>query len=559
MRIRIMVPRRIIADSDDEDDGNSPNVSPRKPPPQAGPHLGSSSSDALANTTSSTDSRFFASVYHQQAAGIPSHQVPIEEPSQDPLADHLSPVPEPTYPYPDDIPGTEPVPTPTQVATPGNVRRGMASRDIWDVPSSGEQAGNTTMEHSTDNDRPTKRRKTVQMASSGPSEITPGTRGPALLGPSSLCIDPQTLSPSRRMLYQSIQPSSDDQTQTQPHTDPITGPMDRSSGSATIAYPTPTQARNFVAPATDSIPEEPYLAEEPLAEEPQLIPLPDVAEELQSSPDIIVTHKTSRARRAAEQSFDEICEPDDGELPQEQYKPRPSRRRAPAESTESQRQAAALFDPGPDSLPPQKRRGRPRKSKESAGESEDKVGGEGKSGKATASGLGVEDAGPLAPAEAGPVSIDVAEQAEFDVQPMAPAKEKRKRGRPRKADKVPPADAGTEDTKLSDSKDQVREESAGRGATHEGSRPETPLEEEAKADVEVEDTDQAEEKAPPKAGHVVKEASPATPAPGPAPAQAKGPARGVPTTPASGGKPVYRVGLSKRSRIAPLLKSLRKT
>jgi hypothetical protein len=434
----------------------------------------------------------------------------------------------------------------------------MSTRDIWDVPSSGEQAGNTTIERSTDNDRPTKKRKTVQMASSGPSEITPGTRGRALPGPTSLYIDPQTLSPSRRMLYQSIQPSSDDQTQE--HTDPSAAVMNRSSGSATIAYPTPTQARSFMARAADSIAEEPHPVEEshptegsPLIEEPPA-ELSAEAAEPQSSPDILVTQKAPRSRRAADQSFDEICGPDDEEFTEERYQPRPSKRRAPADSMEGPKATTALFDPGPDSLPPKKRRGRPRKSKEATG-ADDVVGKD-----INEEGTGVEVVGTSAPAEAGPVSPKAVEQAESGAQQVAPVKEKRKRGRPRKADKAPPAD-GDEETKLRESKDQGKEEAAGRSVAHkeEGSRPETPLAEDAKAEAEE---DQAEAAAPPKADDVAQEASAVSPAPVPAPAQAKdgkGVTRVPPTTPASAGKPVYRVGLSKRSRIAPLLKSLKKT
>ncbi|KAM0323014.1 hypothetical protein ACHAQA_009113 [Verticillium albo-atrum] len=421
----------------------------------------------------------------------------------------------------------------------------------------------------------------------------------------SLCIEPATLSTSQRALYQSLHPSPEEETgqdfDAAAHFRQAMSGM-RSSGATTIAYATPSQWQK---------------SSHPVAPEPKEVSSPATSRkkrarvsytEPASSPDMLAAEEkpakrektakvkldaasTGRGRGANRQVMDsdeDENEDDEDGFTVEAYQPRPSWRRAigarlrGVEGNAEEEQMAAiaaathvadtqepprtLADAEPDSLPPRRKRGRPKKSEALLAPHKSEPVEKSLLGDAA----GKRDTSE--PQSGVMETVDTVRAAPEVVKP-----EKKKRGRPRKSDKAAapkaapvevPVDAPaaciddvTSGTKIDGPAaigpppDGLPEEDATTNMTDPhaevdlGALGETtgnPIKAADKAanDNVVEGQQDKEKKDEAKA----KEA-------------AAKPAKretSLPVTPQAG-KPLYRVGLSKRSRIAPLLKSLRKT
>ncbi|EFQ35193.1 AT hook domain-containing protein [Colletotrichum graminicola] len=429
--------------------------------------------------------------------------------------------------------------------------------------------------------------------------------------PVSLCIEPQTLSASQRLEYQyhSVNPSPEDQgpVPTQPFsTLPATA---RSSGATTIAYSTPSQTRVVGLPLVpladhttlDTVPEQTQQASFPTQHLEAIV-------ELQSSPDIISAAPARRKRDRSDCSLPKTAEAHEGRekwetdgiaFLDETYRPRLSQRRGSdacwqdqAENLEETDMPVADMgpaaqlpteEPAPASTAKTKKRGRPKKSH------------------AAAVVPTVTAVVPVSPQAS--ESCDVAKDligADVAVDVAAGTPQTKKRGRPRKTNKATavstqqeaeaqpiveaanPSDSSQAETamdekhtkemqpceraksirgrrgdKKQDPVDSVVETSTGDGPQardgslvlqpvasnaalklcSEGLGPEIAAPElKAMADKTVSVNEQVKAEAVGKADK-----------------------KKTPTMPASStGKPIYRVGLSRKSRIAPLLKSLRK-
>ncbi|OHW90630.1 AT hook domain-containing protein [Colletotrichum incanum] len=427
--------------------------------------------------------------------------------------------------------------------------------------------------------------------------------------PVSLCIEPQTLSASQRLEYEyhSVNPSPEDQgpLPTQPFsTLPATA---RSSGATTIAYSTPSQTRVVGLPLVPFADHAPLgTVQEQTQEAYNVTPCLEATVEIQSSPDIISAAPVRRKRDRADRRLPQAAEahqdneggnPDDIGFLHGIYKSRLSRRRGSDACLRDQTEnlektdvpvadmgpAAQLpaEDPAPASPPKPKKRGRPRKPEAAALAPTVTV--------ETSASL---QAGELSDVTKGPTGVDIA---------AATQQTNKKRGRPRKANKAGIASA----------QQDPEEQGAAEAATpHDGNRADAAIDEKhtkevqpgerAKAstgrrgDKKQDSIEPAVETSPTADGPQERGKAlvlqPVTPnaaskpgsdglGPQIAAAERKVAADSISvtkdedkaevvgkankskslTTPASlAGKPIYRVGLSKKSRIAPLLKSLRK-
>ncbi|KAJ0302209.1 hypothetical protein COL5a_010046 [Colletotrichum fioriniae] len=425
--------------------------------------------------------------------------------------------------------------------------------------------------------------------------------------PVSMYIESQTLSASQKLEYEyhSVGPSPEDPapTPTQPFS--TLQAAARSSGATTIAYSTPSQTRVIGLPPA---PTEGHVTLDTVHEQTQegfgRSADPEATIEIQSSPDIISAASVRRKRRSlrdeppqATESHreDEGWDSDDIGFHRESYKPRLSRRRGSDASRQDEAEiqgnagipvadmgpAAQLLvedpipleEPVPTSTAKPKKRGRPRKSDFAVAESP-------------------------APAETSttPRTTDASETvknaaAETEAATAAtPTTTKKKRGRPKKADKNAP-----------ESMQQAIEKPHAPEVEYAGDAPSGKAAKHTKGRGEHVDTQQREGctadagSDPREKGGSDRVLQPVTPnaalskygsdglgpqksvaaeekvvATKETPAQADGgksrtadsKAEGKQrlSTPASSSatKPIYRVGLSKRSRIAPLLKSLKK-
>ncbi|KAJ0164672.1 hypothetical protein CTA2_480 [Colletotrichum tanaceti] len=697
-----MAPPRVIADSDDSDDGfDLGDDSPMKPPTPKIPS-GDRSSDSASVATGSTDPKFFQAIYAEQQRAAANEALSNHDRSS--TSDKPSSLTAPAKPLAKKDPTTTTttssslpsIPDPemgshrakkaektkvvvdlTQVITPGRSNN-ATPKDMWDVPSSpaSDQAA-SVVPISSKSRTPcsNKKRKRgdqmeatspldTEMPSQGstqPFDATPATRTNAnpvhetkrwRLGnpesslppeddvdmvvpldvadvpsfrdlvsgqkPISLCIEPpQTLSASQRQEYEyrSVDPSQEDQAPvpTQPFS--ALQATTRSSGATTIAYSTPSQTRVVgPPPATfadhttlDTVPER--------TQETSKVALdPEATVEIPSSPDII---SAAPARRKRGRDDDKACktvetyqanssrDSDGIEFHRETYRPRTGRKGVGDSCWQDQTEHAEetnvpVLDMGADaqspteepalvSPPKAKKRGRPRKSEAAA----------------VASTVAVEGPDPLQVTESDDVD-DVAKEPAGGVESRAAEaatpQTKKKRGRPRKADKSAMAsgeqvadeespaevvsshtskhvDAETDGTptKGTQARESVKRGRgkkgeakpgsttvgvAGTSATTDGSkvRGEDLVLQPVTPDVEGKSGSGGPD--PPSAATEQKAAANCTlVGKGESKTEVLGKADGKKSsmTPASSaGKPLYRVGLSKKSRIAPLLKSLRK-
>ncbi|OBR06193.1 AT hook domain-containing protein [Colletotrichum higginsianum IMI 349063] len=696
-----MAPPRVIADSDDSDDGfDLGDDSPMKPPTPKIPS-GDRSSDSASVATGSTDPKFFQAIYAEQQRAAVDEALSNHVRSS--TSDNPSSLAAPAKPQakkdstttttttsssslptiPDPVMGshrakkaekTRVVVDLTQVITPGRSNN-ATPRDMWDVPSSpaSDQAAPVfpisskarTPCSNKKRKRGDKMEATSPLATGIPSQgstqpfdATPATRTNAVsvheakrwrLGnpesslpaeddvdmvvpldvadvpsfrdlvsgqkPISLCIEPpQTLSASQRQEYKyhSVDPSQEDQAPvpTQPFSAlPATA---RSSGATTIAYSTPSQTRVVGRPLTtfadhttlDTVPER--------TQETSKVALdPEATVEILSSPDIISAAPARRKRgRDDDKAYKKVethqanasWDSDGTGFHCKTFRPRTSRKVAGdgcwQDQTEHREEtnvpapdmgAAAQTPTGESalaSLPKAKRRGRPRKSEVAA----------------VASTVAIEAPAPPQATE----SDDVAKESagvEAGAAGAATPQTKKKRGRPRKADKSAMASgrqgadeqspAEVEGSHTSKHMDVEMDETptkgiqarepvkrgrgkkgdqkpgltttgvAGTSPTTDGSQvrgedlvlqPVTPNVD-SKSGSGGPDPQSAatEQKAAANCALVGKGESKTE--------EVLGKADGKKSSMApasSAGKPIYRVGLSKKSRIAPLLKSLRK-
>ncbi|OHE90418.1 AT hook domain-containing protein [Colletotrichum orchidophilum] len=424
--------------------------------------------------------------------------------------------------------------------------------------------------------------------------------------PVSICIEPQTLSASQRLEYEyhSVGPSPEDPapSPTQPFS--TLQAAARSSGATTIAYSTPSQTRVIGLPLAsvgghvtlDTVHEQ--------TQEGFGLPVnPEATVEIQSSPDIISAASVRRKRKNLRDEPPKTTEShreDDGWDPdaigfhRESYKPHLSRRRGSDVSREDEAgdlesNEIPVADMGPAAQLPfeepispiatkPKKRGRPRKSETAV------------------------LASPV-PAETttAPQIINasgaVKDAAESETATAATPQTKKKRGRPKKADKN-----AIESVQQANEKPHVPEAQHSYGADKVDTKTEgkhavdTPSGKAAKytkgEHVDTQQGSTADAGDGPREKGNDRVLQPVTPnaalKPGPdglgpqsaaaerkvaAKKEIRGPADGDKSgtagkadekqrlkTPASSSatKPIYRVGLSKRSRIAPLLKSLKK-
>ncbi|ROT43445.1 hypothetical protein SODALDRAFT_327647 [Sodiomyces alkalinus F11] len=406
----------------------------------------------------------------------------------------------------------------------------------------------------------------------------------------SLYVEPHTLTASQRILYQSLHPSPDDQGPIPPFDTPNYHIGTRSSGMTTVAYTTPSQ---FKSPTCAKMPERRELATSPRS------PIRERRRSSQnrSSPDAITL---AEERTTESTTVDTECHGPDGmDLPREHYSPRLTRRRgrraphheayldhsepecAPtaARMGDSREAPRALFDPGPDSIPPGKRQSRSRKAEEAPKVPTD-VGGDHDPGKTHS--------------EDGGNAID----AGVPLAPQTEKKGRKKRGRPRKVAKVAKAsslrnidDAQKGVVPVDEWGDQPVQDAVGLQKAEEAQMEDiSPTRKTSEESVDGQETVAAHDPADALPTHAPKDFQVATnsqPAVGAAPSdmdmpedaesgqlvkhagagdvaaeKADNPSRDLSRTSSpvwQSGKPLYRVGLSKRSRIAPLLKSLRKT
>ncbi|GJC85839.1 hypothetical protein ColLi_08677 [Colletotrichum liriopes] len=427
--------------------------------------------------------------------------------------------------------------------------------------------------------------------------------------PVSLCIEPQTLSASQRLEYEyhSVNPSPEDQgfLPTQPFsTLPATA---RSSGATTIAYSTPSQTRVVglpMVPFADHATLD--TVQEQKEEVSNVTPDLDAVVEIQSSPDIISAAparlKRDKADRRSTQTVEarqdnEGGNPDGIGLHHENYSSRLSRRRdgdaclrdqienleKPDIPVADMGPAAQLpvEDPASASPPKSKKRGRPRKPEATA-----------LAPTVTAETSASLQAGELSDVTKDPTGVDTA---------AATQQTKKKRGRPRKANK-----AGT----VSAQQDAEEQRAAETATPHDINQADAAMDEKHTKELQPGETakpstgrrgEKKQDSIEPvletssSAGDLQKggealvlqtvtpnaASKPGSDGLGPqiAATERKVAADSMSvnkdedkagvvgktekkkslTTPAFlAGKPIYRVGLSKKSRIAPLLKSLRK-
>ncbi|KAK2013664.1 AT hook domain-containing protein [Colletotrichum eremochloae] len=672
-----MAPARVIADSDDSDDGFELGDSPLKPPtPKVLSE--SRSSDPASIATGSTDPKFFQEVYTEQQRAAADETTPNPDQSlasNDPdiLSAHvgvqakkdstttssLTSIAEPTM-GPNRARKKTKVADVTQVTTPGR-SFSRTTKDMWDVPSSpaGDQTAPLSVSATARTPRSNTKRKrgtnidftsplAVGMPSQGstqPFDTTPAARrnvgsvhetkrsrlenlGPFVPAeddvdlvmvpddvdvpsftdlvsgqkPISLCIEPQTLSASQRMEYQyhSVNPSPEDHglVPTQPFS--ILPATARSSGATTIAYSTPSQTRVAGLPP---VPLGGHATLDTVQEQTQDNSFPvqhlEATVVLQSSPDIISAAPARRKRDRPDCSLPKIAEPHQDRLNwetdgiaflEETCVPRLSRRSSDAccqdQAKNLEEANAPVADmspaaqlttekPAPASPAKPKKRGRPKKSDAAA---------------VVHTVTAVASVSPQA-SELSDVTRDLVGEGIA----AATSQSKKKRGRPKKANKIQqeaeakpvveaahPRDSNRTDTamdgkhvkeiqpggaakpsigrrgdKKQDVIDSAVETSAGDGPQLGGGTPVmqpiasnaalTPgseglgpqmagTERKAIVDKNISVNEQDKEKAVGKADK-----------------------KKTLTTPGSStGKPIYRVGLSRKSRIAPLLKSLRK-
>ncbi|KAK1544377.1 AT hook domain-containing protein [Colletotrichum paranaense] len=424
--------------------------------------------------------------------------------------------------------------------------------------------------------------------------------------PVSMYIESQTLSASQKLEYEyhSVGPSPEDPapTPTQPFS--TMQAAARSSGATTIAYSTPSQTRAIGLPPAHA---ESHVTLDTVQEQTQqgfgASVDPEATIEIQSSPDIISAASVRRKRRNVRDEppqtteshrEDEGWDSDDIGFHRESYKPRVSRRRGSDSSRQDEaempgkieipvadmgpaaqlplEEPAFLKEPASTSTTKPKKRGRPRKSDTAISESP-------------------------APAETSTMpqitdtSETVKDAAAGTVAATAatPTTTKKKRGRPKKAD-----------NNASESVQQATEKPHAPEVEHAGDAPSGKAAKHSKGRGEHVDAQQQEGctadagSGPREQGGSDRVLQPVTPnaalsksgsdglgpqksaaaegkgaATKETPAQADGDKSGTAgkaegkqrlSTPAplSATKPIYRVGLSKRSRIAPLLKSLKK-
>ncbi|KAF5508542.1 hypothetical protein CGCF413_v003237 [Colletotrichum fructicola] len=404
----------------------------------------------------------------------------------------------------------------------------------------------------------------------------------------SLYIEPRALTASQQLQYEyhSVDPSPDDQRPPPSRHFTTLQAAARSSGATTIAYSTPSQTRvrgmlqeSFVDDTKSRT------AFEAVQEIREVID-PEATIEIQSSPDIIsaapVRKKRSHHRdefpQAAALHIADDWNSDDTGFPREMYKPRPSRRRGSDASRQSAAQLIEEVAP-PASPPKPKKRGRPRKSD------------------AAAAPEPAETQAP-SPGVAPAVLSEVAESpAAAEPTSAATQQTKKKRGRPRKLDKVVAAHVQQEPVDQPAAVEPADEakniavpvdlEPAGDNQLEKTSRSTKPKKSDKKRSTEEvtgkgpasETTSEAGEAralqpttansglkpgsdgSGPQSAATEGEAAIVTPQKNEVKKEVAGKAdgkQGVPTPASQAGKPLYRVGLSKKSKIAPLLKIVRK-
>ncbi|KAF6809619.1 threonine synthase [Colletotrichum sojae] len=406
----------------------------------------------------------------------------------------------------------------------------------------------------------------------------------------SLYIEPRSLSDSQKLQYEyhSVDPSPEDQRPATSRHITSQQMAARSSGATTIAYSTPSQ-RRILGVHPESFSDEtdigsasqrhPSVHDEPEQE---------AAAEPQSSPDIISEAPVRKGKRkdkqespkASESRATDDWDSDEIGFARESYKPRLSRRRGSNASRlggvdETSAAEVPMADMAPTTEVPAprtspagpaktKKRGRPKKSE-----------------------AAVASPGPVDALEA-PQSVAATDAAES---PMATGSatvstqqiNKKKRGRPRKADKAKvqepkEQDAAAEVTareatrtiSLVDSEDSEDDDVPAKAKkpsrAKRDKRPTEDVPDKRPLGEDVSETDEVRALQPMTPNAVSKPGSdgsdPQVAARDVTPglkSTGKKEVAGA-STPASSqaGKPLYRVGLSKKSRIAPLLKSLRK-
>ncbi|KAM0284531.1 hypothetical protein ACHAQH_001897 [Verticillium albo-atrum] len=426
-------------------------------------------------------------------------------------------------------------------------------------------------------------------------------------GQASISIEPMTLSTSQRALYQSIHPSPEEAAgqdfDAAAHFRQAMSGI-RSSGATTIAYATPSQW---------------HKSSHPVAPEPKEVSSPATGRkkrarasyaEPASSPDLLAAEQrpekrgkatkkkvdgVGTGRSVSHQVMDSDEDEDDENFTTEAYQPRPSWRRAisarllgvegnaeeeqmaalaaATHVAETQEPSKTLLTAEPEHLPPRRKRGRPRKSEvPPAPQVSDPV----------------EDTLQHGDAEGKPDvtvqsfdAIDTGQQVPTPPEIVKPGK--RKRGRPRKSDKMPTSKAvpgeGPVETPVVCISDVAGGTEIDEAATvgPPGGLPEEDATRAATkayphAQVDMETLGEASGSSIKTADEAVKidivigqqdnrDEMEATPGKSKAKDQAAKPTKREPCLPVTpqAGRPLYRVGLSKRSRIAPLLKSLRKT
>ncbi|KAF4877047.1 hypothetical protein CGCSCA1_v003746 [Colletotrichum siamense] len=421
----------------------------------------------------------------------------------------------------------------------------------------------------------------------------------------SLYIEPRALTASQQLQYEyhSVDPSPDDQRPPPSRHFTTLQAAARSSGATTIAYSTPSQTRvrgmlqeSFVDDTNSRT------AFEAVQEIREVID-PEATIEIQSSPDIIsaapVRKKRSQHRdespQAAALHVADDWNSDDIGFPREMYKPRPSRRRGSDASRQSDNGNATFTtvpeaDMGPAAqlieraAPPAsplkpKKRGRPRKSD------------------AAAAPEPAETQAP-SPGVAPAVLSEVAESpAAAEPTSAATQQTKKKRGRPRKSDKVVAAHVQQEPVDQPAAVEPADEaknisvpvdlEPAGDNQLEKTSRSTKPKKSDKKRSTEEvtgkgpasETTSEAGEARALQPTTANSGLKPGSDGSGPQSTATEGEAavvtpqknevkkevagkvdgkQGFPTPASQAGKPLYRVGLSKKSKIAPLLKIVRK-
>ncbi|KAF9877592.1 hypothetical protein CkaCkLH20_04727 [Colletotrichum karsti] len=412
--------------------------------------------------------------------------------------------------------------------------------------------------------------------------------------PVSLYIEPRTLSASQQLQYEyhSVDPSPDDARPATSRHFTTQQAAARSSGATTIAYSTPSQTRVLGFQESFAGDTEAGTVYQPPEEVHEPTVNSDATIEIPSSPDIIsaAPARTKRSKQNEESGHTshshnaDEWNSDDVGFPREMYKPRPSRRRGSNASRQSDTEKAASADtaaPVPEpitSLPAEevapasvskKKRGRPRKSDTTPTS-------EPVEPSAPATAVGSEAAGSTVVAE-----------------PVMAATEqiKKKRGRPKKADKAvtsvqqEPVEqhAVAEATEANDIPAVVDSKTASDHQSEENEEPPKAK----KIDKKKRPVQEVSEKAP--AGEVptgeTRALQPKTPNTASKPdsddldpqkdvvalitpkkledkkdvaGKAGDGKLGVATPSSQAGKPLYRVGLSKKSKIAPLLKIVRK-